>query len=359
MVVHDIYIGDNVETLKKFYSDTIPNGIDVIYIDPPYGHVKCGAKIDVVYKNDYSRDVLLENVKQAVSLAYEFLNPDGQLWFHCDFRNVHYFRMVLDSIFKETNFVCSFPRKTRSAFSCNYNGINKQHDELLLYAKDIKKIKLRGKQKDIKGYKNPDNDPNGVWKNNNCLVGYREKDHATRFFPITNPYTGKVEIPPNGRMWSFSTNTLQSHIDSGRLKFLEKHKPTQRSFIFKGYASRLRSNYELVSSLEFWDNAYLNQWGCKELKDLNLADRFKFSKPTALIEKILQLNYKKDITIIDFYAGSGTTGVATINLNKKDNGTRKSILIGLNEKNIITECAIPRLKHALEGEHRQELKVHD
>ena len=80
---------------------------------------------------------------------------------------------------------------------------------------------------------------------------------------------------------------------------------------------------------------------------------------TALIEKILKLNYKDDVTILDFYAGSGTTGVATINLNKKDNGTRKSIMIGLDEKNVITDCAIPRLKHALQGETTQELKVND
>lgn len=359
MVIHDVYIGDNVETLKKFDHNTVPNGIDVIYIDPPYGHVKGGSKIDVVYKNNYSREKLLKNVDEAVSLAYNFLNDDGQLWFHCDFRNVHHFRIILDNIFKEKNFVCSFPRKTRTAFSCNYNGINKQHDELLLYAKDIKKLRLHGKVKELKGYKNPDNDPNGVWKNNNCLVGYREQDRAMRYFPITNPYTGKVALPPNGRMWSFSTNTIQRHIDSGRLKFLEKHTKDHKGFIFKGYAQRLRSSYELVSSLEFYDNECLNCWGAKELRELKLGEKFKFAKPTALIEKILKLNYKDDVTILDFYAGSGTTGVATINLNKKDNGTRKSIMIGLDEKNVITDCAIPRLKHALQGETTQELKVND
>ena len=160
-------------------------------------------------------------------------------------------------------------------------------------------------------------------------------------------------------MWSFSTNTIQRHIDSGRLKFLQKHPKDHKGFIFKGYAQRLRSNYELVSSLEFYDNDVLNCWGAKELKELNLGEKFKFAKPTALIEKILQLNYKDDVTILDFYAGSGTTGLATINLNKKDNGTRKSIMIGINEKNVITECAIPRLKHAVQGETTQELKVHD
>lgn len=137
------------------------------------------------------------------------------------------------------NFVADFIRKTKSTTNDAKTGVNYQHEFLLCYAKNKEFVNLLGGEKNLENYKNPDNDPNGAWisadpsaKSGNMKTGY---------FGVTNPYTNKVDYPPVGMFWRFSQNTIQKHIDEGRICFKKEHKDNERGFIYKRYLKDLKT----------------------------------------------------------------------------------------------------------------------
>ena len=361
-VEHELYVGDNIFYLQKMVNEKQFSTIDLIYIDPPYGNVQKRRKIEVNYKNTYKRPYLIESIKERIKLAYLLLKDDGLFWCSCDDRNIHHFRILFDSIFGEENFICCFPRKTRTAFDYAKIGLNQNHDYILLYAKNYTKIVLQGEIKEIDSYSNPDNDPKGAWKKTNlCNVLTREN----RVFPIENPYTGKVDYPPHGRMWTFTKKTFPEHVKSGKIVFYKEHKPTSYGFFMKIYLSELRKTTSSIQSLYFDDNKYINANGTKEVNKLGLGGEFMFVKPTSMIESILEISSpKNDITILDLYSGSGTTCHAVIEMNKKDKGNRKCISVSINEvtklnKSYIYSLTIPRLIQLCNTDTRQGVKIYE
>ena len=104
-----------------------------------------------------------------------------------------------------------------------------------------------------------------------------------------------------------------------------------------------------TSSIEFIENIFSNDNAKKDLDKLGMKDLFDYSKPVELIKKLLRAYYKKDAIVLDFFAGSGTTGQAVLELNKEDNGRRKFILCTNNENNICKEVTYRRLKAVITG----------
>lgn len=105
----------------------------------------------------------------------------------------------------ESNFITSFIRKTKSMTGDDGNGLNIQHDYLLVYAKDKSILKFKDEEKNFDNYSNPDNDPNnGIW----CTADHSAKSEGdSTYFPIRNPYTGKKDFPPKECHWAFSKDT--------------------------------------------------------------------------------------------------------------------------------------------------------
>ncbi|GAA8462120.1 site-specific DNA-methyltransferase [Helicobacter pylori] len=358
-----IIIGDNLDCLKLLKS-AYSEKIKMIYIDPPYNTQSDEFIYPDNFRKDYQkilREVGLmeidENGKETESeslkffkniqgsrshsgwlsfmlprlkLARDLLKEDGVIFISIDDNECAQLKLLCDEIFGEDNFVADFIRKTKSTTNDAKTGVNYQHEFLLCYAKDKNYTNLLGGEKNLENYKNPDNDPNGMWvsadpsaKSGNIKTGY---------FGVTNPYTNKVDYPPKGMFWRFSQNTLQKHIDEGRICFKKEHKENERGFIYKRYLKDLKTTQKTFDSLIFSDNCYMNQAATKELLSLELAEYFSYPKGVDFMAKIVEHATEKGDIILDFFAGSGTTAHAVMELNAEDKGNREFILVQIDEE---------------------------
>ena len=213
-------------------------------------------------------------MKNRLEIARKLLRIDGLIVVQCDDNEQAYLKVLMDGIFGRENFVGDLIRKTKSTTNDAKTGFNIQHENTLIYALKKSEINLVGKKKSFDKYKNSDNDPNGAWVSADPSA--RSGDY---YFPIKNPYTGKVDYPPENRQWLFSEKRLVDYINSGKIKFREKHAENQRGFIFKRYKSEVRSEYNLLGSLEGAKNKYMNQVATKERNRLFGEVKFDYPKP--------------------------------------------------------------------------------
>ncbi len=259
---HILIKGDNLDALK-ILKQSYSEKIKMIYIDPPY-NTKNDSFIysddfsqsneEVLKTLDYSKEKLdyitnlfgskchsgwLSFMYPRLLLAKDLLKQDGVIFISIDDNECAQLKLLCDEIFGEGNFVADFIRKTKSTTNDAKTGVNYQHEFLLCYAKNKEFVNLLGGEKNLENYKNPDNDPNGAWINDNPSA--KSGNVKTGYFGVTNPYTNKVDYPPVGRFWRFSQNTLQKHIDEGRICFKKKHKENERGFIYKHYLKDLKT----------------------------------------------------------------------------------------------------------------------
>ncbi|GAA8921643.1 hypothetical protein BTM231_05640 [Helicobacter pylori] len=336
---HILIKGDNLDALKilrQSYSEKIK----MIYIDPPYNTKNDNfiysddfsqSNEEVLKTLDYSKEKLdyiknlfgskchsgwLSFMYPRLLLAKDLLKQDGVIFISIDDNECAQLKLLCDEIFGEGNFVADFIRKTKSTTNDAKTGVNYQHEFLLCYAKNKEFVNLLGGEKNLENYKNPDNDPNGAWINDNPSA--KSGNIKTGYFGVTNPYTNKVDYPPVGMFWRFSQNTLQKHIDEGRICFKKKHKENERGFIYKRYLKDLKTTKKTFDSLIFSDNCYMNQVATKELLSLELAEYFSYPKGVDFMAKIVEHATEKGDIILDFFAGSGTTAHAVLESNKSD-----------------------------------------
>ncbi len=336
---HILIKGDNLDALK-ILKQSYSEKIKMIYIDPPYntknknfiyGDDFSQSNEEVLKQLDYSKEKLdyiknlfgskchsgwLSFMYPRLLLARDLLKQDGVIFISIDDNEAAQLKLLCDEIFGEGNFVADFIRKTKSTTNDAKTGINYQHEFLLCYAKNKEFVNLLGGEKNLENYKNPDNDPNGAWisadpsaKSGNMKTGY---------FGVTNPYTNKVDYPHVGMFWRFSQNTIQKHIDEGRICFKKEHKDNERGFIYKRYLKDIKTTKKTFDSLIFSDNCYMNQAATKELLSLGLAECFSYPKGVDFMAKIVEHATNEGDTILDFFAGSGTTAHAVLESNKSD-----------------------------------------
>ncbi len=360
-----IIIGDNLDALKLLKS-AYSEKIKMIYIDPPYNTENDDFIYTDNFRQDYQkilREVGLmeidENGKEIESeslkffkntqgskmhsgwlsfmlprlkLAHDLLKEDGVIFISIDDNECANLKILCDEIFGEDNFVGDFIRKTKSTTNDAKIGLNYQHEFLLCYAKNKEFVNLLGGEKNLENYKNPDNDPNGAWINNDPSA--KSGNMKTGYFGVTNPYTNKVDYPPVGMFWRFSQNTIQKHIDEGRICFKKKHKDNERGFIYKRYLKDLKTTKKTFDSLVFSDNCYMNQAATKELLNLGMGEYFPYPKGVEFMKKIIlhSTTPNKGDIILDFFAGSGTTAHAVMELNAEDKGNREFILVQIDKE---------------------------
>ncbi|RVZ90217.1 site-specific DNA-methyltransferase [Helicobacter pylori] len=360
-----IIIGDNLDALKLLKS-AYSEKIKMIYIDPPYNT----GNDDFIYTDNFRQDYqkilrevglmeIDENGKETESeslkffkntqgsgthsgwlsfmlprlkLARDLLKEDGVIFISIDDNEQANLKLLCDEIFGEGNFVGDFIRKTKSTTNDAKIGLNYQHEFLLCYAKNKEFVNLLGGEKNLENYKNPDNDPNGAWINTDPSA--KSGNMKTGYFGVTNPYTNKVDYPPVGMFWRFSQNTIQKHIDEGRICFKKEHKDNERGFIYKRYLKDLKTTKKTFDSLIFSDNCYMNQTATKELLNLGMGEYFPYPKGVEFMKKIIlhSTSTNSNDIILDFFAGSGTTVHAVMELNAEDKGNREFILVQIDEE---------------------------
>lgn len=357
--------GDNLDVLKILKS-AYSEKIKMIYIDPPYNttnenfiypdnfrqdYKKILEEVGLIEIDENGEEVESEDLKffkniqgsrthsgwlsfmlPRLKLARDLLKEDGVIFISIDDNEQANLKLLCDEIFGEDNFCGDFIRKTKSTTNDAKIGLNYQHEFLLCYAKDKNYTNLLGGEKDLDKYKNPDNDPNGAWVFSDPSA--KSGNIRTGWFAVKNPYTGKEDYPPKGMFWRFSQNTLQKHIDEGRICFKKEHKENERGFIYKRYLKDLKTNQKTFDSLIFTDNAFMNQTATKELLNLGMGEYFTYPKGVEFIKKIIlhSTSTNSNDIILDFFAGSGTTAQAVMELNAEDKGNREFILVQIDEE---------------------------
>ena len=360
-----IIVGDNLDALKLLKA-AYTEKIKMIYIDPPYNttnenfiypdnfrqdYKKILEEVGLIEIDENGQEVESEDLKffkniqgsrthsgwlsfmlPRLKLARDLLKEDGVIFISIDDNEQANLKLLCDEIFGEDNFCGDFIRKTKSTTNDAKIGLNYQHEFLLCYAKDKNYTNLLGGEKDSSRYQNPDNDPNGAWANDNPSA--KSGNIRTGWFAVKNPYTGKEDYPPKGMFWRFSQNTLQKHIDEGRICFKKEHKENERGFIYKRYLKDLKTNQQTFGSLIFTDNAFMNQTATKELLNLGMGEYFTYPKGVEFIKKIIlhSTSTNSNDIILDFFAGSGTTAQAVMELNAEDKGNREFLLVQIDEE---------------------------
>lgn len=362
--------GDNLASLQLL-DKTHKGAIDIIYIDPPYN---TGNK-DFIYDDNYignddsyQHSKWLSFMEKRILIAKRLLSKKGLIFISIDETELANLICLCNEIFNEDNFVSLFTRNSSSGEKTSIYNINKNQDYVLVYccnSDEFKKSRIiKGVKKTFEEFSNPDNDPKGPWKKDSLLIKIDGGRYGYARYGITNPYTNVTYYPPvyydetNRKQWHYIEDTFNKLKEEGKVVFEKQEKKNGYSFYIKKYLSEVQKEYSNVNSLFLISPEYQNTKGTKILKDIFQKNNvFSYSKPVSLIQDLVALIDNSNATILDFFAGSGTTGHAVMKLNSEDGGNRKFILCTNNENNICRDVTYERIKRVIEKEnHKASLK---
>ena len=375
--------GDNFYALSALKIAGIKN-IDVIYIDPPYN---TGNK-DFTYNDSfvdledgYRHSKWLNFMSKRLKIARELLSEDGLIFISIDDNEQANLKILCDSIFGENNFITQFIWEKTQHFGRQKINFYSNCEYVLCYAKKLYSSEL-GKLKELLVEKiktdltdaplyNASNKlnvlvfPKGKVKFNLKDGVYTEADNNS--YELIEPVTVKNSLNATDLKLKFKSRWSQSTVNEEILKgttFWVKSKGFAiRAIYHEGKTAKesprqiifTNSNNSLCTFDRFGDKVGVNEEGSNELNKLVKQNIFSYPKPTSLIKYLLSLIFdykkgvhKKNFTVFDFFAGSGTTAQAVIELNEADNGTRKFIVCTNNENNICSDVCYPRIKKVLE-----------
>ncbi len=326
-----------------------------------------GQSAGTNYKNSYDREDLLSMLYPRLNLAKQLLSDEGVIFCSIDDKNQAYVKGLFDEIFGEENFVASVPRKTGAGNAAVRNdaSLRKPFDYLLVY-----KLKNTIFQKKIVGEKEFNmKDKYGYFRLEQFQASGSDATRKARpnlYYPIYLDNEGKLSTNKTEK----TIKTIlpsKVHGEDGRWMWKsEKFDIDCEKFIYwdgnklhrKNYYDSDKDNNVYQVEQAWLDNSnYRNSNGTNELNNILCSEKPLFSnpKPVELIKWCVNLHPNKDAIILDFFAGSGTTGQAVMELNREDGGNRQFILCTNNEKTdlnpngIAYDVTVPRLEIIMAG----------
>ncbi len=339
--------GDNLHSLKLL-EKTHAGKIDVIYIDPPYN---TGGKNDFIYDDcridnadSFRHSKWCSFISRRLEIAKRLLSEKGLIFISIDDNEYANLKLLCDTIFGEYNFIatCVWQKIHSTKNDAKYLSVN--HDYILMFAKQIENIHInlleRTEEMNAR-YKNPDNDPRGAWQSGDLVANeVRLKGN----YDVIGPTGIKFNVPV-GKHWVYSETNMKKLIADNRIWFGKNGTsfPRKKRFLSEVQSGRTPNTW--------WENEEVghNQEGARDLKKILGVVALNNPKPVRLIKRILQISSQQNSTILDFFAGSGTTAQAVLELNKEDGGNRKFILCTNNENNICEEVTYERIKRVIHG----------
>ena len=340
--------GDNLDTLKILRHNYFEL-IKMIYIDPPYN-----TKNDGFVYNDnftastehtleelgYDKEYIeyIENIHGAKThsgwlnfmfprllLAKDLLTDDGVIFISIDDNEINQLKMMCDEIFGEQNveiYIWDLADFEESSFTKTASHtVRAVHEYIIACYKSQKKLgrfkEYRLRDKDLS---NVDNDPRGDWFSGNISRNGIRSTTGSKYYKIVTPSGAEFE-----RNWTMSQEQFEENVKKNNIYFGKDGDGVPRLKMFKD---------ELFDSIQ--DSIFT---GCKtsitgrnQLNELfGKIHIFDFPKPTNLISRLAEISTEKDSIIMDFFAGSGTTGHATMDFNLQENSNRKFICVQIPE----------------------------
>jgi adenine-specific DNA-methyltransferase len=258
-------------------------------------------------------------------LARNLLSDGGVIFISISDHEVATLRMLMNEIFGEENFSAQLVWKSRKyPDSRAKTGVSTDHEYIVLFTGSEQGI-LRGIERDESKFANPDNDPRGPWMSRSLLGLATEAQRPNLHYSITDPSTDISYSPPADTGWRYSEERMQALIKEGSVLFSSK--PTGRPRE-KKFRSELQS--EFVAFPTIIDDVFTAD-GTSEIRGLFGAEVFDLSKPSTLMERLVKQGAGEDGIVLDFFAGSGSTAHAVLDLNNQYGGNRKFILVQLPE----------------------------
>ena len=364
--------GDNLEVLKLLQKSYLGK-VKMIYIDPPYN-----TGNDFIYPDDYSEnlDTYLQYTGQVdaegrkfstnteadgrfhskwinmmyprLFLARNLLRDDGVIFISIDDNEVENLRRICDEIFGEENFVSQIIVQSNKRGQ-TYKEIAKTHEYILLYSKN-EPVELNELEKDATALPYKDSSgPFDLWELRNRNPKFGRFNRPNLYFPI---YVAPKKLDACGYAkvslvqdpdFSVEIYPLNSENSEGCWRW-SKSKISESDLSINspvliarqrrdgGWNIYEKSRKSTTKAKSIWNETdVISEQGTMEIGELGLAEYFEHPKPKALIAKCLQLGAGADDIVMDFFAGSGTTAHALLELNRVDGGQRKFILVQLPE----------------------------
>jgi len=349
--------GDNYHALSVL-NYTHQGKIDVIYIDPPYNTGKKDFKYNDVWvdENDtYRHSKWISFLNKRLRLAKSLLKDKGVIFISIDDTEIAQLRLLCDEIFGEKNFINNFMWLHGKGKKTKQSRTLQQY--ILCYGKNKYLLKEWVDIKFATGtFSNPDNDKRGDWFSGSVSFSEdRSNKQHENYFTIKSPSGIKWT-----RQWQCTEDEMNEYLNNDKIYFgsAPKYSNVPRLKIFPTDSSEIIPNNIL-------DNIGTTRGAQKELDQIigksdDGKSKFENPKPPKLIEFFCNIiNAGKDIVVLDFFAGSGTTGHAVLNLNKIDTGNRTFILCtndeeidynGDNKKHkICSDICYPRIQKVIKG----------
>lgn len=342
--------GDNLDSLK-ILKNHYSGQIKCIYIDPPYNTTgedfvypdkfdkeeaevlglanlseSDFARMDFSFKSKKSHNGWLAFMYPRLLLARDLLSKDGVIFISIDDNEQANLKLLCDDVFGEENFLADVIWQRTYAPISMKKYFSESHEYLLTYAKNIQSFDLNllpRTEKQNNDYKNPDNDPRGVWKGGNLTVGPAVDK---QIYEIIGP-TGKSFFPPKGYCWRFTKERFEELRKDNRIWF---GADGNNSPLPKLFLTEVQDGVTPMTLWTFQEVGH-NQEATRELRETFEEAVFTNPKPLRYMKRILHLGTTKNDIILDFFAGSGSTGHAVMQLNAEDGGNRKFILCQIDE----------------------------
>jgi adenine-specific DNA-methyltransferase len=344
---HLLVEGDNLDVLKLLQAEYAER-VKLIYIDPPYNTGK-----DFVYADNFHdgrrtngkvRGAALDTpgrlhanwltmIYPRLMLAQRLLRPDGAIFVSVDDTEAAHLRLVMNEIFGEEQFIGVFPWRSRTAKADVPFGVSRDVEWIVAYGnRDF----LAGRTGTRSYYQSPDFADR--WRLADLTKQTTKDERPNSFFTLVNPKTGEHYPANPNRTWSITAETFPDYYRRGKIvfpgdyAFLRLTRPAFRVFEAEDQAKALRKHG--TEEVRMAISTYLpesvvgrTEHGSKEIRALFGAQVFPFPKPVALIQFLVEIATDKAALVLDFFAGSGTTGHAVMAQNAMDGGQRRFILV--------------------------------
>jgi adenine-specific DNA-methyltransferase len=375
---HVLIEGDNLAALTMLQA-THKGKVNVIYIDPPYNT----GNQDFAYndrfvdpEDSYRHSKWLSFMRPRLVLARELLTSDGVIFVSIDDHEQAYLRVLMDEVFGEQNFIANMIWRKRSR-SNSASNVSVDTEYVLFYAKNISQVVInREASNGDFPLRDGHYEQRGGYRLNqlDCRLSYSrglDYEMSTPYGPV---YPGGSELAFKRRKDSSSKRDWNWRWSQPKVEWGLKND----FIVFKKTGGNVKAYYKMYEKVDnnlnsitrdvpysSWIDGVSTSDGGNEIRNILEGSSFSFPKPSALIKKVLSMATSADSIVLDFFAGSGTTGQAVAELNKEDSGHRRAILVTNNfeqdgaENGIARSVTAVRMRRVLTGEDWADGKKHD
>lgn len=330
--------GDNLLALKALEQD-YAGKVKCVFIDPPYN---TGSAFEH-YDDGLEHSVWLSMMRNRLFLIHRLISESGSIWITLDDNESAYLRVLLDEVFGRKNHVGNIVWQKRTSPANDAIYFSKDHDNILVYAKNIdiwRPNRLAPGIEQQRNYRNPDRDPRGAWNSAAYTCAKNVEERPNLYYPITNPNTGEEIWPRKTRVWAFQKETHLRHVEE-RLIYWgvdgKSSSPRIKKFL---------SDARPVVPRSIWLNSDVghNQEARGESLALFPDKPFTAPKPERLLNRVIEIATNPGDLVLDSFAGSGTTGAVAHKMG------RRWIMAEIGDH--ADTHILPRLHKVIDGEDK-------